>query len=124
GRGLRFFGSGTRGDVGFVRKIICAEDNEAGFGQAYAVRKLAADEDGRTQVSGQITGLVIDSLAARMLDAAAETVRNFVLAQQTGETLYFALVGSDEQHACFLLHERADLLNECRNRSVEAQCGT
>ena len=94
GGGLGFFRRGAGGNVGFVEEILRAEEDEARIGQADAGGERSAQNDGRAQVAGKVAGFVVDVFAARVLDAAAEAVGEFVFAQKIGEALDFALVGA------------------------------
>ena len=58
-----------------------------------------------------------------MLRARAEAIREAVFAQQVGESLDFALVGRRDDDAVFLCGERLQLVDEGRDRSMEAQRG-
>ena len=53
--------------------------------------------------------------------AAAQPVGLAILPQQAGQPLHFALVRRHQQHACFLLRQRLDLLQKRRNRTMKAQ---
>ena len=110
----------TRGDVGVVREVVCADDDELRVGEADAVGDGGAHDDGRAHVATQVAGFVVDGLGAGVLRARAEAVGEAVLAQHVGESLDFALVGGGDDDAMLLHAERLELLDEGGDRSVEA----
>ncbi len=65
GGGLGALGLGTRGYVGFIGKIVGAEDNQIGVRKADARSNLRAHDHGHAQIAGEIAGLIKHRLAAR-----------------------------------------------------------
>ena len=53
---------GARGDVGFVGKIVGAEDDEVRIGKADAGGDLRAHDDGHAHVAGHVAGFVESGL--------------------------------------------------------------
>jgi hypothetical protein len=108
--GLRLPGQGTGGHVGFIRKVIGAEQHQVAVRETYAARNRALHNHRGAKISRQVTGFVISLLPPRCLGPAAQPVGLGVLPQHAGEPLHLAVIRSHQQHACFLLPEGFDLL--------------
>ena len=95
-RGLGLARLETRCYVGFVAEIVGAKENEVAVGDADSGSDLRTHDDGYAHVSGQVAGLVVEVLAANVRVAAAEAIRQLILTQNCGQSLYFRLIGSGE----------------------------
>ncbi len=116
-------GSRRAADIGFIREIIGAEEDEVLLGAADARGDLRAHDDRDAHVAGEMAGFVVEVFAAGMRGAAAEAIGKLVFAQDGGEALDFRLVGRGEEDALLLRDEVADLLDEGRDGAVKAQRG-
>ncbi len=130
GGGLGFAAAnGASGDVGVVREILCAEDDDLAGGGLVEVEDLDAggdgglDDDGSAEVSGEVAGFAVDVGAAGGFAAGAEAIGEVVLLQETGEAFDFALIGRGEEDAGFLLHERVECVDQRGDGAVEALRG-
>ncbi len=123
GRGLRFFRKRARGYIDFVGEIVGAEDDEIGFGEHDAGSDWRAHDDGHAEIAGHEAGFFKHHVAARLWNAAAKTVGDLVIAQDSGEALDVALMHSSKHDAGFRLHQLFQLLGERGNGAVEAKGG-
>ncbi len=123
GRGLGALGLGAGGDVGVVGEIVGAEEDEVGVGKADAGGELRAHDDGDAHVAGEIACFFKHGFAAAVHGAAAEAVRDLVLAQDSGHAFDVALVGGGEDDVRLQFHQLAELLGERGDGAMEAQGG-
>ena len=120
---------GAGGYVGVVGEVLRAEDHDLPGGGTIQVHDLdtggdgGLDDDGGAQVSGEVAGLGVDGGGAGGFVAGAEAVGDLILLEKPGETLDFALVGSGEEDAGVLGHERLDCIDEGGDGAVEALGG-
>ena len=106
GRRLGLLSDRASRHIGLIREVVGAKEDEVRVWKADAVGDGRADDDRRSQVAGEIAGLVVNVFATGVLGATAEPIWQAVLAEQVGEAFDLALVGDSEQHVHGLLHER------------------
>ena len=109
GGGLRFFRYGPRRHIGLIGEIVGAEDDEVGFSKADARSERRAHDDGHAQIAGHVAGFVEHGFAAGARHAAAEPVRNLVIAQNGCQALDVALMRSGEHDPRFCFHQDSSI---------------